>query len=112
MSSRKRGRDPEDEDVQIRVAAGEPVAAESAVLRALSSCARRALDRTLPVHAAEWDVSGLLLDGKPYSRDTVSCWVQCCNSHNYGTNLDSDSINQHSDRPDAGAGVCRCSGIL
>ena len=87
MSSHKRAR--EDEDIQIKVAAGESVAAESFVLRALSSCAR-----ALPADAADWDVSGLLIDGQPYSRAVVSCWVQCCNSHNYVEDLDTDSINQ------------------
>jgi hypothetical protein len=85
MSFYKRAR--EDEDIQIKVAAGEPMSAESFVLRALSSCAR-----ALPADAAEWDVSGLLHDDQPFSRETVSCWLQCCYNSNYGAELDSDSI--------------------
>jgi hypothetical protein len=86
MSSAKRAR--EDEDIQIRVAAGQPVAAESFVLRSFSSCAR-----SLPADAEEWDVSGLLFDGQPFSHETVSCWLQCCSSSIYGAAvLDSDSI--------------------
>jgi hypothetical protein len=85
MSFYKRYR--EDEDIQIEVAAGEPLSAESFVLRALSSCAR-----ALPADAAEWDVSGLLHDDQPFSRETVSCWLQCCYNSNYGAELDSDSI--------------------
>ena len=86
MSSRKRSRD--EEDVQIRTAAGEPLAADSFVLRALSTCAR-----ALPADAAVWDVSGLLYDGQPFTRETVACWLQCCCSSIHGTaELDCDSI--------------------
>ena len=87
MASRKRAR--QDEDIQIKVAAGESLAAESFVLRALSSCAR-----ALPADAAEWDVSGLLSDGQPFSCETVSCWLQCGYRNIYGTaaELGSDSI--------------------
>jgi hypothetical protein len=73
MSSRKRAR--EDEDIQIRVAAGEPLAAEACMLRTLSSCAK-----ALPADAAEWDVSGLMYEGQPFSRETVSCWLNCARS--------------------------------
>ena len=71
MRPSKRFRE-EEEDIQIRVAAGEPLGAESYVLRTFSSCAR-----ALPVDAAEWDVSGLLFDGHPFSHETVSCWLNC-----------------------------------
>jgi hypothetical protein len=86
MSSRKRAR---EEDIQIRVAVGEALTAESFVLRALSSCAR-----ALPGDAAEWDVSGLLFDGQPFDRETVCCWLQCGYRHIYGAaaELDSNSV--------------------
>jgi hypothetical protein len=61
-----------DSDMHIRVAAGESLEAESFVLRSFSDCARN-----LPPAAEEWDVSGLLLDGQPFSRDTVACWLSC-----------------------------------
>lgn len=89
MSSNKRYR--EDEDIQIRVATGEPLAADSFVLRAHSTCAR-----ALPADAAVWDVSGLLYEGQPFSRETVVCWLQCvCFAvHGDDEQLQPDSINQ------------------
>jgi hypothetical protein len=87
MASRKRAR--QDEDIQIKVASGEPVAAESFVLRALCSCAR-----ALPADAEQWDISAMLCDGQPFTYETVSCWLQCGYRNIYGTaaELDSDSI--------------------
>ena len=89
MSSRKRDR--EEENIQIKVAYGMSLAADSFVLRALSSCAR-----ALPADAAEWDVSGLLYDGQPFSRETVACWLQCGYSHIYAedSQLEPESIAQ------------------
>jgi hypothetical protein len=48
----------------------------------------------VPADATEWDVSGLLHDGQPFSRETVSCWLQCGYHTIYRTaaELDSDSI--------------------
>jgi hypothetical protein len=59
------------------------------MLRTLSSCAK-----ALPADAAEWDVSGLLFDGQPFSRETVSCWLQCGCSAVYAEDeqLDTDSV--------------------
>ena len=69
MGSRKRNREV---DLLIKVAIGHPLQAESFVLRSFSNSARG-----LPAAAEEWDVSGLLLDGQPFSRETVSCWLSC-----------------------------------
>jgi hypothetical protein len=77
MIPRKRAR--EDEDIQIRVAEGEPLAAEACMLRTLSSCAK-----ALPADAEEWDVSGLMFDGQPFNRETVSCWLNCARSLHEG----------------------------
>lgn len=57
------------------------------LLRAHSYCAR-----ALPADAAEWDVSGLLWDGKPYGREAVVCWLQCLHCAVHDEELDSDSI--------------------
>ena len=76
--------------MHIRVAAGEPVPADSAVLRAHSSCAR-----VLPADASEWDVSGLLFDGKPFTRETVSCWLRCAQNFLDGSaDLDAQDTQQ------------------
>ena len=72
MSSRSRSRET---DVLIKVASGEPFKAGSSVLRTFSDSARG-----LPANSEEWDVSGLLLDGQPFSRDTVSCWLSSAHS--------------------------------
>jgi hypothetical protein len=48
--------------MHIKVAAGQHLEAESFVLRSFSVCARN-----LPAAAEEWDVSGLLIDGQPFS---------------------------------------------
>ena len=58
------------------------------MLRTLSSCAK-----ALPADA-EWDVSGLLYDGQRFSRETVSCWLQCgCSAvHAEDEQLETDSI--------------------
>lgn len=74
--SRKRDR---EEDIQIKVAVGQPIDAESLMLRPFSSVAR-----ALPSDAQQWDVSGLLQDGQPFSRETVQCWLSCIYSSLHG----------------------------
>jgi hypothetical protein len=75
--SRKRDR---EEDIQIKVAVGQPLDAESHVLRTFSSVAR-----ALPFDVQQWDISGLLLDGQePFSRATVQCWLSCIYSSLHG----------------------------
>ena len=69
MSSRKRSRET---DLVIKIASGDPLQADSLLVRGLCDNARG-----LPAAAEEWDVSGLLLDGQPFSRETVSCWLSC-----------------------------------
>ena len=59
----------------IKVAAGETLAADSLLMRSLCDSARG-----LPAASEEWDVSGLLQDGQPFSRDTVSSWLSCVHS--------------------------------
>jgi hypothetical protein len=85
MRSLKRRRET---DLLIKVAAGEPLEAESLLLRSLS-CAVSDSARGLPAAAEEWDVSGLLLDGQPFTRETVSCWLSCAYSAIHGTVLGS-----------------------
>lgn len=57
--SRKRSRET---DLQIKAADGYLLQAEAYIVRACSSVARE-----LPNDGSEWDVSGLLLDGQPFS---------------------------------------------
>lgn len=76
MSSRKRSGET---DMLIKTASGELFSAESFVLRSFSASARG-----LPAAADVWDVSGLLLDGAPFSSETVSCWLRCANSNVHG----------------------------
>ncbi len=86
MSSRKRTRET---DVLIKVASGQPLEAESFVLRSFSDSARG-----LPAAAEEWDVSGLLFDGQPFSRDTVACWLSCAYSVLHSEELGPDNVEQ------------------
>lgn len=87
MSSRKRSR---EEDLSIKVASGQPLQADCLLVRSMCDSARG-----LPAAAEEWDVSGLLLDGQPFSREIVSCWLSCVNSLVDGpTVLGSQDIDQ------------------
>jgi hypothetical protein len=87
MGSRKRSRDV---DMHIKLAAGASVPAESFLLRKISDVAR-----DLPAASAEWDVSGLLLNGQPFSNTTVQCWLDCAYYPLYGTaELDPEDL-QH-----------------
>jgi hypothetical protein len=72
MSTRKRSR---EEDLSIKIASVPPLQADSLLVRSMCDSARG-----LPAAAEEWDVSGLLLDGQPFSRETISCWLSCVNS--------------------------------
>lgn len=84
----KRSRD--EEDLQIKVASGQPLPIKSLVARTFSSCAEQ-----LPASAQEWDVSGLLLDSEAFSHDTIKCWVDCAYCALYGqAELDDDDIQQ------------------
>jgi hypothetical protein len=47
-----------------------PLEACSLLLRASCSCARG-----LPLDSSSWDLSGLLIDGQPVSRVTVTTWL-------------------------------------
>lgn len=76
-------------DVQIQLAAGDKLQAESFILRTFSSCAR-----VLPSDADVWDVSGFLYDGEPFSYAAVKCWLDCAYSSVYGAaELDAADIN-------------------
>jgi hypothetical protein len=76
--------------MQIKVSAGEPIPAKSFLIRTFSSCAEQ-----LPQDASEWDVSGLLIDGEPFSQATVECWLHCAYSHVYGPDhLDAADLEQ------------------
>ena len=75
MSSvlRKRSRaGSQDDDFRVKTAEGAPIPAKSFLVRTFSSCAEQ-----LPAGADEWDVSGFLSDGEPFSRETVTCWLSC-----------------------------------
>jgi hypothetical protein len=86
MSTRKRCR----EDLNIKVASGKSLHADSLLVRSLCDSARG-----LPAAADVWDVSGLLLDGQPFSRETVSCWISCVYSLADGlTQLSQQDIEQ------------------
>jgi hypothetical protein len=89
MSSvlRKRSRAAsQDDDFHIKAAAGDPIPAKSFLIRTFSSCAEQ-----LPAGAEEWDVSGFLSDGEPFSRETIECWLSCGYSILYGAaELDTD----------------------
>jgi hypothetical protein len=59
-------------------------------VKAFSSCAK-----ALPADAEQWDVSGLLLDGQPFSRETVQCWINCAYSALHGVSeLDAEDKQQ------------------
>jgi hypothetical protein len=77
MGTRKRSRET---DLLIKVASGEPLQANSFLVRGLCESAEG-----LPAAAEEWDVSGLLLDGQPFTREIVSCWLSCAYSAIHGT---------------------------
>lgn len=47
-----------------------PLEACSLLLRASCSCARG-----LPPDSSSWDLSSLLIDGQPVSRETVTAWL-------------------------------------
>ena len=64
MGTRKRSRET---DLLIKVASGEPLQAKSFLVRGLCESAEG-----LPAAAEEWDVSGLLLDGQPFTRETAA----------------------------------------
>jgi hypothetical protein len=66
-------------DLVIKIASEEPLKADSLLVRSQCDSARG-----LPTAAEVWDVSGLLLDGKPFSRATVSCWLSCAHSAIHG----------------------------
>jgi hypothetical protein len=94
MSSRKHSREP---DVLVKVASGALFHAQSCILR--SFCANA---EGLPA-AEEWDVSGLLLDGQPFSRETVSCWMNCAYSLIDG----SEQLGQHDIEQLSSAGLAQ-----
>jgi hypothetical protein len=53
-----------------------PLEASSLLLHANSSCARG-----LPRDSDTWDLSNLLIDGQPVSRDTVTAWLNAVYKH-------------------------------
>jgi hypothetical protein len=55
---------------RILLAGGESLQAPAYVLRCMSSCACG-----LPADAADWDLSGLLLEGLPVPAATVKAWL-------------------------------------
>jgi hypothetical protein len=57
--------------LHIQVACGARIAAHRELLSFFSSCVKG-----LPAGAADWDVSGLLLDGRPASRAVVAAWLE------------------------------------
>jgi hypothetical protein len=73
------GRVNPETDLLIRVGDGRPLQAKSLLVRGLCDIAEG-----LPAAADTWDVSGLLLDGQPFSGNTVSCWLSCAHSAIHG----------------------------
>lgn len=59
-----------DRLLPIKISDSDRLEADRAVLSAFSSCAR-----DLPDAAAEWDVSGLVLEGQQVQRSTVVAWL-------------------------------------
>jgi hypothetical protein len=57
--------------LHIQVAFGARLAAHRELLQFFSTCVKG-----LPAGAADWDVSGLLLDGRPASRAVVAAWLE------------------------------------
>lgn len=60
----------DEPQLRILLAAGESLQAPAYVLRCMSSCACG-----LPADAAEWDLSGLLLEGQPIPTAIVKAWL-------------------------------------
>jgi hypothetical protein len=89
--ARKRDREEETAaDMVVKVAEGEPLPAQSFLLRTFSAVAR-----ALPADAEQWDVSGLLYDGQqPFSRATVQCWLACARSCTGMGELGAEDIEQ------------------
>jgi hypothetical protein len=82
MSSllRKRRRaSSQDDDFRIKTAAGDPIPCRSLLVRTFSTCVEQ-----LPAGADEWDVSGFLIEGEPFSREAVKTWLNCGNCMVYG----------------------------
>lgn len=79
--SRKRSRaaSQDGDAFRIKTAAGDPLPAKSLLVRTFSTCAEQ-----LPAGAEEWDVSGFLIEGEPFSRETVKAWLNCGYSMLYG----------------------------
>jgi hypothetical protein len=48
----------------------------SRMIRAVSTCAR-----DMPQDSSNWDLSHLLIDGQPVSRDTVTAWLNAVHMH-------------------------------
>lgn len=67
----------QDDDFSIKT--GDPIPCRSLLVRTFSTCAEQ-----LPAGAEQWDVSGFLCEGEPFSRDTVKCWLNCGNCMVYG----------------------------
>jgi hypothetical protein len=60
------------EEPQLRILLHDGVVLQAPLhgVKCMSACACN-----LPADAAEWDLSGLLIDGKPVSQDTVKAWI-------------------------------------
>lgn len=69
----------DEADMLIKLTADDPLQAESFIIRTFSSVARG-----LPADATEFNVSELLLDGQPYSKETIQCWLNCGRRTVYG----------------------------
>lgn len=70
--NRKRGFCADEDALQIKLAdsTGPALCPDSVVLAAFSGCIRR-----LPADADVWDLSNLLIEGRPVTRDVVLAWL-------------------------------------
>lgn len=86
MTSRKRARAT---DLQIKVAVGESVSGSISLVRNFSTV----YDDIAQPGCQEWDVSGFLLDGKPFERTAVKCWLDCAYTVLHGkAELDAEDL--------------------
>lgn len=103
VASRKRGRQQvaqEEGHISIRLADNITLSAKANILRSCSSCAEG-----LPADAEEWDLSQLLVEGDPVTKETAVAWLNSA----YQRILDSEFEKQREDVRCSATGVF-CAG--
>lgn len=103
VASRKRGRQQvaqEEGQISIRLADNITLSAKANILRTCSSCAEG-----LPADAQEWDLSQLLVEGDPVTKETAVAWLNSA----YQRILDSEFEKQREDVRCSATGVF-CAG--